>query len=286
MTGGCGGGGTKGRSSHSILLALSLTIRGTALCARQAASHLGRRHHANSFVSSKGRTLGIYGRWQTPFPSHSCHLWTWVKVNGLEDAQGAIIWHLQVSSGVPAGMWWHQMAGKLAKDEGEPNRTETLQHLILLIRAKCSLLISVIQSKEGVELSTKESLLCIKPQNTRCGKTKAKDRSIISRGCEASASYCANSLPPLPHIFPIVNSHFLLQWMAATLSVYHRHCCNRRCQSANHLRACLQEEERGRMDLRDYAKSWRAAVYNFIDTKERQKMQTWGCIIMNCQDKL
>lgn len=36
MTGGCGGG-TKGSSSHSLLLALSLTIWGTALCARQPA---------------------------------------------------------------------------------------------------------------------------------------------------------------------------------------------------------------------------------------------------------
>lgn len=41
--------------------------------------------------------------------------------------------------------------------------------------------------------------------------------------------------------------------------------------SANHLRACLQKEEGGRMDLRDYDWSSRAAVYNFLDTKERQK---------------
>lgn len=80
ITGGCGSG-TKGSSSHSLLLALSLTIWGTALCARQPASHLGRRHYANSFVSSKGHTLGLHGRWQTPFSSHE-HLWTWVEVIG------------------------------------------------------------------------------------------------------------------------------------------------------------------------------------------------------------
>ncbi len=99
---------------------LSNHLRHSSLCqaASQPASHLGRRRNANSFVSSNGRTLGRYRQWQAPFPSHSWHLWTWVKVIGLEDAQGAIIWHLRVSSGVPAGMWWH-LARKLAKDEGD-----------------------------------------------------------------------------------------------------------------------------------------------------------------------
>lgn len=171
----------------------------------------------------------------------------------------------------------------MCKNKKRKEQTETLQHLIWLIRAEYTSLIRVKHSKERLELSTKESITEIEQQRKK--QDEAANCSTISRGCEAGASFCANSLPPLPHIFPSVNCHFL-HWLAATLNVYHRHCCNRHCQSANRLCACLQEEEGERMDQRDSAWSSIAAVYNVTDTKDRQKPQTWECILMNCQNKL
>lgn len=68
MTGACGGG-TKGCSSHSLLLALSLDMRGTSLCARQAGGYLGRRRHTNTNDSSV-KDVNL------EYTAHICLLWT------------------------------------------------------------------------------------------------------------------------------------------------------------------------------------------------------------------
>lgn len=54
---------------------------------------------------------------------------------------------------------------------------------------------------------------------------------------EESASFCANSLRSIRNVFSIVNYHFLLHWLAATMKEYYY--CNRQYQSANR----SQEEE-------------------------------------------
>lgn len=152
---------------------LSLTIQSTALCARRAASYLDRRHHAASFVSSKGDTCVIYWWRQTLFPFH----WNWAKVIGwvtggwprsnnssLAGLKWCAIGNVMASDGMKTGKGWGRYNTiKPNRDNRitftyqfpKPKRKEQRQHLILLTRAKFTLLIRVIKSKEGVALSTK-----------------------------------------------------------------------------------------------------------------------------------
>lgn len=55
----------------------------------------------------------------------------------LEAAQGAIIWHLRVSSGVPAGMRWHHIARKLVKTDGDIPQLSQINTIGRPLRISC-----------------------------------------------------------------------------------------------------------------------------------------------------
>lgn len=95
-------------SSHSLLLTLSLIIWATAFCARQPAIWTGDAMPTHS-LTVKDIPLG------TRYPSsHLVFKDLDKKTTGLEDSQGAIIWHFWVSSGLSARIRWH-LARKLAR---------------------------------------------------------------------------------------------------------------------------------------------------------------------------
>lgn len=109
--------------------------------------------------------------------------------------------------------------------------------------------------------STKDPLLCSKPYKIQCGTTKLTICLIVSQQHEVNPFFCADLLLPFTkcnHILNTVLCHcpgWEAQWLCTK-----RQCCNRHCQSANHLRMWPPEEEGGRAYKRDCLKLNRSCL--------------------------